>query len=367
MKKVSIVIPTYNGGFIIKEAIDSILSQTYKDYEIIIVDDGSTDGTEQVLDEYLQERGFKTSHKVTRSQSYQVTRSPSHKVTESEGHKVTGAQGHKTTKLQEKTGDVVTWCHGDLCIRYLYQENRGPASARNKGIKEAKGKYIAFLDADDLWLPEKLEKQVNFLSANPQYKMVFCDMKHLVEGEIIYHSYLKERGYRFVSSGDVYHNLLRECFIFTPTVVVHKECFNNVGLFNEKYRICEDYEMWLRIAKRYKVGFLDEPLVIRRRYRTNITENRFLYINSCVELFEDLLRNNQYIKKTKKIIKEELSRRYFDLGYFYWDRGDLSSARKYFLKTRCCRKDILKATPYIALSYLSRNLVKTVRRLKCQK
>jgi glycosyltransferase involved in cell wall biosynthesis len=325
--KVSIIIPTYNSAKYLPEAIESVLNQTYKDYEIIIVDDGSTDNTKQVLDEYLLSKGFEIEENNDNHCYYTLTAGPY------------------------------------TLIKYFYQENKGPGAARNKGIEEAKGEYIAFLDSDDLWLPEKLEKQMK-LFEEEDFALVYCDMSHSVQGEIIYKSYLKERNYHFAGSGDVYKGLLRENFIFTPAVVVKKEVFDTVGLFDESLKICEDYEMWLRIAKEYRIGFIDEPLVIRRRYRTNITENKFLYINSSVMLFRNLLKSNQHTRETKKIIEKELGKRYFGLGYFYWDKGDLQLARRYFLKTMCCRENILKAASYIALSYFSQTLVNAIRRLK---
>jgi len=302
--KVSVIIPVYNGANYIKDALESVFSQTYKDYEIIVVNDGSTDDSEIILKPYM---------------------------------------------------DTIT---------YIYQENKGSAEARNTGIRKAKGEYISFLDADDIWLPQKLEKQLKFLLSNPKYKMVFCDIKHSVRGSIIHNSYLHERKYRYVSSGKIYRNLLRECFIFTPTVFVSRECFREVGLFNEKYRICEDYEMWLRIAKKYQIGFLDEPLVERRRHGVNITEDKILYSTSSIDLFKELLKDNYSDKRTKKTIKKELSKRFFNLGYFYWDKINLSFARKNFAKAIKYNKYYLKAAFYMILSTFPLAIIKTIRRLK---
>lgn len=124
-QKVSVIIPTYNLARYINETVDSVLGQTYKNYEIIIVDDGSTDNTKEALSEY--------------------------------GGKIT----------------------------YIFQENQGVSAARNKGIKEAKGEYIAFLDADDLWLKDKLELQIGLMNSNPEVAMIFTDGESFNEEGLI--------------------------------------------------------------------------------------------------------------------------------------------------------------------------------------
>ena len=297
----------------IKEAIDSVLAQTYPVYEIIVADDGSTDKTREIAYSYCVER-------------------------------------------RAYCGDAIRNTHD--AIRYIYQPNRGPGAARNKGIKEAKGEYIAFLDADDLWMPEKLEKQINSLqlpkmpTATSEVVMVCCDMSHNVDGKLIYKSYLKEKGYKFVSSGSIYENLLRENFIFTPTVIVKKEILEKMGYFDESYRICEDYKMWLNIAKNYSIGFIDEPLVIRNRHKENITQDKYLFISSGIRLFEEILNSNNHSPKLKNIIKNEYYRRFFNLGYYYWDKGDMGSARRSFANAMKYKGNILKSLPYLIVAYL---------------
>jgi len=308
-KLVSVIIPAYNAGKYISEAMESVLTQTYPSYEIIVVDDGSIDRTKETID------GLRVKGEVCK-----------------------------------------------IDIKYIYQENKGPAAARNKGIKEAKGDYIAFLDSDDLWLPEKLERQMALLRQS-NYAMVYSDMSHEVDGEEIYRSYLKEKKYKFYGNGDVYKQLLRENFIFTPTVIVKKAVIKSVGYFDERYKICEDYKMWLKIAKDYKIGFLDEPLVIRRRNKSNITQDKFLFIASGINLFRELLDNN-HDQKTKKIINNELYRRIFDLGYYHWDKGNISLAREYFTKAMRYKHNVLKAIPYLIASFFPSSFVSVIRKLK---
>lgn len=277
MEKISVVIPAFNAGSLLGEAIESVLAQSYPVSEIIIVDDGSTDNTKEVVSQYVQ----RTTHDV----------------------------------------------------KYIYQPNKGPAAARNKGIKKAGGDYIAFLDSDDLWLPEKIEKEMALFKGS-NYGMVYCDMSHVVDGKIIYKSYLKERRYKYAGSGNIYGNLLQENFIFTPTVIVKKEVLEKVGYFDETYRICEDYKMWLSIARNYSIGYLDEPIVIRRRVESNITKDKLLYAISSVNLLKELINTENGNPETKKIIKGRLSKNYFDLGYWYWKRKDFLRGAKCIIASR---------------------------------
>lgn len=282
MRKVSVIIPTYNSSKLLKEAIGSVLSQTYPILEIIVVDDGSTDDTAKVVQEYVR------------------------------------AQEHKSTGAQ---------------VKYIRQENKGPAAARNKGIREARGNYIAFLDSDDLWLPDKIEKQI-VLFEKSDYAMVYCDMSHVVNGKTVYKSYLKGRGYKYFGKGDIYNNLLRENFIFTPTVIMRRCILDRMEGFDEKFRICEDYKMWLSIAREYPIGYIDEPLVIRRRVEANITKDKFLYSISSVRLFKELKMDKRHDSTTSRVITENLRKNYSELGYWYWKRKNFLKGAKCIIASR---------------------------------
>jgi glycosyltransferase involved in cell wall biosynthesis len=198
MTEISVIIPTYNRGIFLSEAIQSVLAQTYKDYEIIVVDDGSTDDTKE------QVRAF-----------------------------------------------------GDQ-IRYIYQENQGPSAARNMGIQNAKGKYIAFCDSDDRFLPTKLEKQMEFIRNNPECYMLYSWYYNVNEkGEIT-----KLRKPLTCENQEhlQYCLFTRKFTIRTSTVLVHKSCFEKAGLFNEKFWYSQDWDMWLRLAAYYHGYCVEEPL-----------------------------------------------------------------------------------------------------------
>ncbi len=198
--KVSVIIPTYNRVHFLKEAIDSVLSQTYPYFELLIVDDGSEDETEALVRSYQDKR-----------------------------------------------------------IRYLFIPHQGVSKARNVGIKEAKAELIAFLDSDDLWLPRKLEVQVNFFQKRPD--ALICQTEEIW---IRYGRRVNPKKYHKKPSGMMFKESLRRCLISPSAVMMRRELFERVGLFDEGMPACEDYDMWLRVTVRHPVYLLPEPLVIKR-------------------------------------------------------------------------------------------------------
>jgi len=208
---VSVVIPTYNRALLLSRAIKSVLNQTYLNFEIIVVDDCSTDSTESVV------KGF----------------------------------------------------HDDR-IRYIrHEKNQGASTARNNGIMASKGEYIAFQDSDDEWLSTKLEKQVNSFSFAPRdLGVVYTSFWLIDQGKktLIPSSDMKQ------TEGKIYTALLKKNFVNTPTAVVRKECFEKVGMFENIPRL-QDWELWLRISKYYYFKHLSEPLVTAHRQPDSISRN----------------------------------------------------------------------------------------------
>ena len=211
MPKVSVIIPAYNALAYLPETIDSLFKQTFSDFEVLIVDDGSSDGT----------AGWATQIKDPR-------------------------------------------------VRVIYQKNQGSSVARNTGISAAKGEYIALLDADDLWEPTKLEKQVRFLEQNPSVGLVdtwtiLINQKGKSTGRIIV-SY---------AEGDVWKQLVQFkpvcCCDSTP--LIRRSCFDNVGLFNPDLPFLEDLDMWIRLAARYEFAAIKEPLVRYRQHPQSKSTN----------------------------------------------------------------------------------------------
>ena len=198
MPTVSVIIPTYNRAAYLLEAIESVRAQTFLDYEILVVDDGSIDDTHQRLQLYIDQN----------------------------------------------------------LVQYTYQENQGPSVARNRGIQLAAGKYIAFLDSDDLFLPTKLEKQVPILEQSPEIVMVHSGYTRVDEQ-------MQVLGYRCPDrlSGWVYPNILLDwsVMIATPTVLVRTAVLRDLGGFDESMWRSQDLDLWRRIARFHPIAVLPEP------------------------------------------------------------------------------------------------------------
>jgi glycosyltransferase involved in cell wall biosynthesis len=196
---VSVIIPTYNRCWILKEAIDSVLSQKFSDFEVIVVDDGSTDATSALLSTY---------------------------------------------------GDQVT----TIC-----QKNEGVSAARNVGISHARGGYITFLDSDDMWLPEKLSCQHDFFQSHPEALICQTEEIWIRNGVRV-----NPKNRHKKPSGMIFEPSLQLCLVSPSAVMIKKSLFGSVGLFNESFPACEDYDLWLRIGLRYPIYLIDRPLVIKR-------------------------------------------------------------------------------------------------------
>ena len=195
---ISVVIPSYNRKELLKRSINSVINQTIKPFEIIVVDDGSLDGTETMI-----------------RRNYDF-------------------------------------------VKFIKQKNKGVSAARNSGIKVSSGEWICFLDSDDEWEKDKLEKQIKSAKNNPGYH-IFHSNEIWVKNGIRINQKKKHKKY----GGNIFKKCLDMCRISPSSVLIDKTILNKVGFFNENLLICEDYELWLRICDRYKVFFIDEPLIIK--------------------------------------------------------------------------------------------------------
>ena len=198
MMNISVVIPTYNRIELLKRSIDSVINQTIKPSEIIIVDDGSNDGTEAMV---------------------------------------------------KKKYDS---------LKLIKQKNKGASAARNSGIKASSGEWICFLDSDDEWKNDKLEKQITAVANNSDYKFFHSNEIWIKNGKRI-NQKKKHKKY----GGDIFKKCLDMCRISPSSVLIDKNIFEEIGFFNENLVVCEDYELWLRICDKYEVFFIDEPLIIK--------------------------------------------------------------------------------------------------------
>jgi glycosyltransferase involved in cell wall biosynthesis len=217
MSLISVIIPTYNRKILLPRAIDSVLAQKGADFEIIIVDDGSTDDTESIV------RGTRTSHLGTR-------------------------KNEKPNESRVPSPE----------IRVFRQENRGPAAARNIGIKEARGDWIAFLDSDDEWKPGKLKAQLEFFRENPEY--LICQTEEVwVRNGVRVNPMKKHKK----SGGWIFEKCLPLCVVSPSAVMMRRKLLGEVGLFDESLPACEDYDLWLRIAAKYPIGLIEKPYLVK--------------------------------------------------------------------------------------------------------
>jgi glycosyltransferase involved in cell wall biosynthesis len=196
---ISVVIPTYNRVTFLKDAIDSVLAQTFLDFELIVVDDGSTDDTPKLLSSYNNK------------------------------------------------------------ARVITQTNQGPSAARNRGIEAAKSEWIAFLDSDDVWKPDKLKKQVQFITDNPDIKICQTEEVWIRNGKRV-----NPRKKHEMHSGWIYEKCLPLCIVSPSSVIIHQDVFEKAGLFDETMLACEDYDLWLRVTPHYPVFLVREQLIVKQ-------------------------------------------------------------------------------------------------------
>lgn len=217
MSKISVIIPTYNGAKYLSEAVDSILKQTYQNFEIIVVDDGSTDNTREIVNNFLRLQDI-------------------------------------SCKLQER-------------IRYFYQENRGLPGARNAGVKQAKGRYIAFLDADDELVPNALEKCIDrAIKTNAEWCIV--DIRRVENGisEILTSNIPKDK-YLLSILKNAY-DFIRQSFFFSKKMLI------DINLFNISYKVLEDWDLHIRLIEAgKKFVYINEPLYVYKIREDSLIKN----------------------------------------------------------------------------------------------
>lgn len=241
---ISVIIPTYNRGWILKEAVDSVLSQEFYNFELIVVDDGSEDNSPDILASY-----------------------------------------------------------GDR-IKVIRQENKGVSSARNRGIASSSGRYIAFLDSDDLWLPGKLSAQFAFFESNPGALICQTEETWQKNGKRV------NPGKRHKKmSGFYFEKALELCMVSPSAIMVKKNLFDMVGLFDETLPACEDYDMWLRVNCRHPIYLIDTPLIIKRGgHHDQLSGMHSLdkyRIQSIIKLIENSLLSGDQRKLAIKALEDK--------------------------------------------------------------
>jgi glycosyltransferase involved in cell wall biosynthesis len=252
-------------------------------------------------------------------------------------------------------------CFGDR-IFYVKQDNKGAGAARNHGIKKSRGEYVAFLDADDLWLPGKLAEQIPRLDRDPEIGLVYSDWMVVPEQGEVEPSGLRTRP---AASGYVFDDLVQCGFILTSGTVIRRSCLADVGYFDETLSIAQDYDLWLRICYRWKVALVNKPLVIKRNRDGNLSSNLPKTGAERILLFEKALKEfSDMAPRSRRLVRRQLALNYWDMGYHYFERMSLKEARKNFMSSWSHDWTNGRALRYLAASYLPAPLVRVARTTK---
>ncbi len=310
--KISAVIPAYNSAKFLKEAIDSILQQTHPVDEIIIVDDGSTDQTEAIA------KSFENK------------------------------------------------------VHYIKQENKGPSAARNRGIMAATGDWIAFLDADDQWTANKIEKQLAALHKEPALKLIAADMSEtdqsgnlITESVLAKHDLLKNfQALNGAALSNALASLVTKNFIPTGTVLVERAVLIESELFNSEIRFGEDLELWAKIACKYPITCLPEVMMLRRQHGNNATQNSEAMLKDLVKVMQSVKKfGSERLKEQNKNPNQLVTSALADLGYWYFSQENYPKARKAFMES-------LKESPnrraliYAVACFTPRILINSIKTIK---
>lgn len=245
MPTVSVIIPTYNRAKLLGRAIQSVLAQTYQDFELIIVDDASTDDTESLVKSFNSEK-----------------------------------------------------------VKYIrHQKNKGTSAGRNTGIRSAKGDYIALQDSDDEWMPEKLEKQMRaFATAPPEVGVVYTGFYMIANNK---KKYLPSASIT-PKDGNIFSSIIKGEYLVSPqTMVVKRECFEKYGLFDEHFPAMEDWEMSLRLSKHCHFKYIDEPLLQYYIQPDSMSRNKSAMIKSYKMILE---RYFEDVKQDKRLLAKHYLR-----------------------------------------------------------
>lgn len=241
---VSIIIPTFNRAKVVGRAVNSVLNQSFQDFECIVVDDGSTDETDSVLNEFVNK------------------------------------------------------------IKVVKTENRGVSAARNLGAELAEGKYIAFLDSDDEWKPQKLQKQIDFMQKNG-----FC-ISQTDETWVRNGKFVNKSAKYIRPQGDIFYNCLEVCAVTPSSVMMEKTLFFEYGGFDETFPVCEDYDLWLRMSLKERFGLIDEPLIIKYGGSADqLSNSACLDKYRIISVFNMLHKNITLSEEQKKALEEVLAKK----------------------------------------------------------
>jgi Glycosyl transferase family 2 len=291
--EVDVILPCYNVQPYLPRALASVFSQSFTGYRVCAVDDGSTDGTIGILE--------RNAHRCT------LTRQP----------------------------------------------RRGAAAARNLAIRMSDSPFIAFLDADDEWLPDKLQRQVGILKENPSLGLVcsLCAFEHRRQ-----HAAGSASQSMTGSTGKLFLPILRDCFVFTPTVVVRRQCLEEIGLFNEALSVSEDFNLWLRIAARWEIALLPEVLAVTHTRPGGLSQT-----TSSQQRAADAVAALEHVRhgcpgladEESRALRKALALRHYTYGSLLLSSGAASASRRQFISALKLDPILWKSLAKLGLSLFS--------------
>jgi glycosyltransferase involved in cell wall biosynthesis len=259
---ISVIIPTFNRKELLKETVQSVREQTFRDFEIIVVDDGSTDGTAE-------------------------------------------------------------WLAAQSDLRVLSQTNQGIATSRNNGAALAVGRWLAFLDHDDLWAADKLKVQREFVEKNPEVGLVAA--RHVRLGKRVrvpkHPTWIK---------GDLLVKTYSESFIHTSSVVIKKDVLDKIGGFSTQYRFADEFDVWLKIARDFPIAYVDLPLVFIRFYESNTSHDR---IGVRTDTYDILQKHYDPERIPRSIYLKTMSDHDISFGRAYMNAGNVPEALRWFRRS----------------------------------
>lgn len=286
MSHVSVIIPIYKGAAFIALSIESVLAQSHLDLDLIIVNDGSPDNSVAVIQPYF----------------------------------------------------------ADPRVKYIEQQNAGVAAARNTGIRAATGDYIALVDQDDLWLTDKLARQVEYLDEHPEIALVHSKIHFIDEvGERIPDP---EWAWVAPTFGQVLPELVKRNSICTCTVLMRKRALEQAGLFRQELAPADDWDLWLRVAARHPIGFVDAVTACYRVHQGNESRNLLKMQEAEIRVVETFIREHPGAVGNA-ITRAKLCALYNEAAHLLERSGLHTEARSYWL--RAMRKNPVSSTPYVSL------------------
>jgi glycosyltransferase involved in cell wall biosynthesis len=303
---ITVIITTCNRPAFVVEAVESVFAQTYSPIDVIVVDDGSGPDTATALAPYMSR------------------------------------------------------------IRYIYQSKSGPAAARNRGLRDARGEFLAFLDDDDKWMPEKLHRQVEYLNRHPEVG--------LLHTETLRWNY--RTGCFEKKKGSIRDRYVGRCFdllffygnsIIPSTVLIRRQCVERIGFFAEEFlHVADDYDYFLRISKQFPVGFISEPLIFYRLHDNNISKNMLAIAEGDFLVVQRALEADSSLWRTlgKHRVKERLYSLCIWAGYLLLEDERFGEAHAYFIRAAKYHPTDLRAWALSLATRLPRAVVRPMKLFK---